>query len=162
MGTILARAAIRTDTGYTIYRNENGQPITYTVRETKMGDHEMTGTTWGYWTATAGTSTVKDALGEYGANMAEDALVLTMQNNYYVPTDPYTPPAKPIDPTPVPTEPEPPIDPEPEEVTEIEPEEVPLAPKTGDVSALWVGLTAASAGGIAGLTLLGKRKKDEE
>ena len=47
------------------------------------------------------------------------------------------------------------------EEIEIPDEEVPLAdaPKTGDISALWIALSSASA---AGMILLGKKREDEE
>ena len=47
-----------------------------------------------------------------------------------------------------------------EEPAEIAEEEVPLAdvPKTGDVSALWLALTALSGSGLTGLGILGKKR----
>ena len=47
---------------------------------------------------------------------------------------------------------------------EIPEEEVPLAsvPETGDMSVLWLALTALSGTGLAGVSLLGRKKQDEE
>ncbi len=63
-------------------------------------------------------------------------------------------PLVPVDPTPVPETP----------VEEILPEDVPLAdpPKTGDISSLWLTLSALSGAGLAGVTLLGRKKREEE
>ena len=46
---------------------------------------------------------------------------------------------------------------------EIPEEEVPLAavPKTGDASALWLALSALSGAGLAGVSLLGRKKREE-
>ena len=48
--------------------------------------------------------------------------------------------------------------------TDLEDPDVPLAdvPKTGDVSALWLALSALSGTGLAGVTFLGRKKRDEE
>ena len=35
-------------------------------------------------------------------------------------------------------------------------------PKTGDMSALWLALSALSGTGLAGVSLLGRKKQDEE
>ena len=45
---------------------------------------------------------------------------------------------------------------------EILEEEVPLAsvPKTGDMSVLWLALTALSGSGLAGLSVLEKKRKE--
>lgn len=166
-----------TETGYTIYRNSEGKAITYSVKEIKLGDHTMTGSSWGYWTVTTGTSTASTALPE-GWNpdleLAEDALVLTVNNRYHVPSDPDDPEDPPKDPekppVEIPDEPTPggdkPVIPdEPgDEPTEIEDEPTPTgpAPKTGDVSGIWVALASISACGIAALSIFGKRKKEEE
>lgn len=78
------------------------------------------------------------------------------------PTDPVDP-VIPDEPTPeTPVEPEIPEEPVPEAPVEI-PEEVPLAdvPKTGDISALWYGLTLLSGGGLLGL-LTGRKGKEEQ
>ena len=47
---------------------------------------------------------------------------------------------------------------------DIPDEEVPLSdvPKTGDMSGLWLALTALSGSGLAGLTLLGKKRGKTE
>lgn len=47
---------------------------------------------------------------------------------------------------------------------ELPDEEVPGAevPETGDVSALWLALSALSGTGLVGVTLLGRKKRDEE
>lgn len=47
---------------------------------------------------------------------------------------------------------------------DIEDPDVPGAevPETGDVSALWLALSALSGTGLAGVTLLGRKKRDEE
>ena len=47
---------------------------------------------------------------------------------------------------------------------ELPDEEVPMAevPKTGDMSALWLALSALSGTGLAGVSLLGRKKQDEE
>lgn len=47
--------------------------------------------------------------------------------------------------------------------TDIPEEETPLAdvPKTGDVSALWLAMTALSGTGLAGVTFLGRKKKEQ-
>ena len=47
---------------------------------------------------------------------------------------------------------------------EILDEEVPMAevPETGDMSALWLALSALSGTGLAGVSLLGRKKQDEE
>lgn len=52
----------------------------------------------------------------------------------------------------------------PEEPTELPDEETPLAevPETGDMSALWLAMTALSGTGLAGVTFLGRKKRDEE
>ena len=52
----------------------------------------------------------------------------------------------------------------PEEPTELPEEETPLAevPETGDMSALWLAMTALSGTGLAGVTFLGRKKRDEE
>ena len=49
-------------------------------------------------------------------------------------------------------------------LTELPEEEVPLAdvPKTGDGSAVWMALAAASGMGLAALTFLGRKKDEEE
>ena len=69
------------------------------------------------------------------------------------PVDPVNPPVEPIDPPAVPTV----VDGE----IEIPDEEVPLAaaPKTGDISALWMALSGLSA---SGFFFLGRKRKDEE
>ena len=48
--------------------------------------------------------------------------------------------------------------------TDLEDPDVPLAdvPKTGDMSALWLALSALSGTGLAGVTFLGRKKRDEE
>ncbi|MHA5220222.1 VWA domain-containing protein [Dysosmobacter sp. Phy] len=48
--------------------------------------------------------------------------------------------------------------------TELPDEETPLAevPETGDMSALWLAMTALSGTGLAGVTFLGRKKRDEE
>ena len=48
--------------------------------------------------------------------------------------------------------------------TDIPDEDVPLSdvPKTGDMSALWLALSALSGTGLAGVSLLGRKKQDEE
>lgn len=48
--------------------------------------------------------------------------------------------------------------------TDLEDPDVPLAdvPKTGDLSALWLALSALSGTGLAGVTFLGRKKHDEE
>ena len=48
--------------------------------------------------------------------------------------------------------------------TDIPDEDVPLSdiPKTGDISALWLALSALSGTGLAGVSLLGRKKQDEE
>ena len=48
--------------------------------------------------------------------------------------------------------------------TDIPDEDVPLSdiPKTGDISALWLALAALSGTGLAGVSLLGRKKQDEE
>lgn len=48
--------------------------------------------------------------------------------------------------------------------TELPDEDTPLAevPETGDLSALWLALTALSGTGLAGVTFLGRKKRDEE
>ena len=84
------------------------------------------------------------------------------------PTDPVDPvipdeptPETPVDPE-IPEEPTPETPVEPEAPVEI-PEEVPLAdvPQTGDISALWYGLTLLSGGGLLGL-LTGRKGKEEQ
>ena len=47
--------------------------------------------------------------------------------------------------------------------TDIPDEETPLAdvPKTGDLSALWLAMTALSGTGLAGVTFLGRKKKEQ-
>ena len=47
---------------------------------------------------------------------------------------------------------------------DIEDPDVPGAevPETGDISALWLALSALSGTGLAGVTLLGRKKRDEE
>ena len=35
-------------------------------------------------------------------------------------------------------------------------------PETGDMSALWLALSALSGTGLAGVSLLGRKKQDEE
>lgn len=47
--------------------------------------------------------------------------------------------------------------------TDIPEEEVPQAevPKTGDLSALWLAMTALSGTGLAGVTFLGRKKKEQ-
>lgn len=47
--------------------------------------------------------------------------------------------------------------------TDIPEEETPLAdvPKTGDLSALWLAMTALSGTGLAGVTFLGRKKKEQ-
>ena len=64
-----------------------------------------------------------------------------------------------VEPTPEPIE-EPVEEPE----VEIPEEEVPMAqaPETGDVSALWLALTALSGTGLAGLAVLGRKKREDE
>ena len=49
-------------------------------------------------------------------------------------------------------------------LTALPDEEPPLAmaPATGDVSALWLALSALSGTGLAGVSLLGRKKRDEE
>ena len=49
-------------------------------------------------------------------------------------------------------------------LTNLPEEEVPLSdvPKTGDLSVLWLALTALSGTGLAGVSLLGRKKQDEE
>jgi LPXTG-motif cell wall-anchored protein len=49
------------------------------------------------------------------------------------------------------------------EMEEIMDEEVPLAdiPKTGDASALWLALSALSGTGLAGVSLMGRKKREE-
>lgn len=48
--------------------------------------------------------------------------------------------------------------------TDIPDEDTPLAevPKTGDFSALWLALTGLSGSGLAAVTVLGRKKRDEE
>ena len=48
--------------------------------------------------------------------------------------------------------------------TELPEEETPLAevPETGDMSALWLAMAALSGTGLAGVTFLGRKKRDEE
>ena len=50
------------------------------------------------------------------------------------------------------------------EIEELPEEETPLAevPETGDMSALWLAMTALSGTGLAGVTFLGRKKRDEE
>ncbi|MBQ9851776.1 MAG: thioester domain-containing protein [Ruminiclostridium sp.] len=81
------------------------------------------------------------------------------------PTDPVDPvdPVIPDEPTPeTPVDPEIPEEPVPEAPVDI-PDETPLAdvPKTGDISALWYGLTLLSGGGLVGL-LTGRKGKEEQ
>jgi len=47
---------------------------------------------------------------------------------------------------------------------ELLPEDVPLAdpPKTGDISSLWLALSSLSGAGLAGVSLLGRKKREEE
>ena len=49
-------------------------------------------------------------------------------------------------------------------LSEIPEEEVPLAavPKTGDMSVLWLALSALSGTGLAGVSLLGRKKREDE
>lgn len=176
-GLFVSNYDAETDTGYTIYRNENGEPINYTVKEIKLGDHAMSGNTWGHWTVTTGTSTVEKVIPDVinsDWNLADDALALTVNNNYSVPdnpdppVDPEDPPTEiPEDPTPggdKPDVPEEPGETAPEEPTEIPEDPTPTgpAPQTGDVSGVWVALVTLSACGIAALTVFGKRKKEED
>ena len=55
-----------------------------------------------------------------------------------------------------------PLDPAPD-LEEIPEEEVPLAavPKTGDAAALWLALSALSGTGLAGVTFLGRKKRED-
>ena len=48
--------------------------------------------------------------------------------------------------------------------TEIPEEDPPMAeaPKTGDFSALWLALTGLSGSGLAAVTFLGRKKRDDE
>ena len=48
--------------------------------------------------------------------------------------------------------------------TDIPEEDTPMAevPKTGDLSALWLALTGLSGSGLAAVTVLGRKKRDEE
>ena len=59
-------------------------------------------------------------------------------------------------------EPEVPLTPAPE-LEEILDEEIPLAdvPKTGDASALWLALSALSGMGLAGVSTLGRKKRED-
>ena len=71
-------------------------------------------------------------------------------------------------------EPPVPLDPQPEPEVEIPEEDVPLVeipeeevplvdvPKTGDASALWMLMSVLSGTGLAGVTFLGRKKKEEE
>ena len=63
-------------------------------------------------------------------------------------------PPVPLAPVPVPEEPE---------FEEIPEEEVPLAevPKTGDASALWMMMSALSGAGLAGVSILGRKKRED-
>ncbi|MBR5571227.1 MAG: LPXTG cell wall anchor domain-containing protein [Oscillospiraceae bacterium] len=51
-----------------------------------------------------------------------------------------------------------------EEIVDVPEENVPLAdvPKTGDMSALWLALSALSGTGLAGVSALNRKKRDEE
>ena len=68
-----------------------------------------------------------------------------------------------FDETPVPLAPMPEIPAEPD-LEEILDEEVPLAdvPKTGDASALWLALSALSGASLAGVSFLGRKKREED
>lgn len=48
--------------------------------------------------------------------------------------------------------------------TDLEDPDVPLAevPETGDASAIWLALSALSGTGLAGVTFLGRKKKEQE
>ena len=105
--------------------------------------------------------------------MTLDNMDLFIVDLYYSKTETYVPPVnppkddgrKPSKPPVVIEEPEVPLTPMPEEPEiEIPEEEVPLAdiPETGDVSALWLALTALSGTGLAGLAVLGRKKREDE
>ena len=70
-------------------------------------------------------------------------------------------PEDPVPLAPVPEEPV--IIPEEPEFEEILDEEIPLAdvPKTGDASTLWLALSALSGTSLAGVSLLGRKKREE-
>ena len=77
---------------------------------------------------------------------------------------PNNPPSIVIPEDPTPLAPMPEVTPEPTpELEEIPEEDVPLAdvPKTGDASALWMVLSALSGTGLAGASLLGRKKREE-
>ena len=108
--------------------------------------------------------------------------VLTVENSLLPPPEDHDPPSGggggggggttiiPDDPTPL--DPAPPVEEIPEEevplapapeLEEIPEEEVPLVdiPKTGDASALWMALSALSGTGLAGVTFLGRKKRED-
>ena len=101
--------------------------------------------------------------------MTDEAFVLTVMNRPEENKPPRDddPPGKReeviIPDSPVPLNPVPETE-EPEGFTEIPEEEVPMAdvPRTGDISALWLALSALSGTGLAGVSVIGRRKRDEE
>ena len=89
--------------------------------------------------------------------------------NIYSPDSPYTPPYTPPETPPTVNieEEEPPLAMLPDEevpLAILPEEEVPLAllPATGDASALWMILSALSGTGLVGVSILGRKKRDEE
>ena len=77
------------------------------------------------------------------------------------PVDPVDPVDPDIPDEPIPTEPEPPQEIPPVDIPD---QEIPLedVPKTGDVNALWLGLTTLlSGGGLVGLLSLGRKGRED-
>lgn len=143
------------ETGLTLYKyRDGGVEIKYTITEDKVDRY----------------TTVIDGF--------------DVTNTYRKPSTPPNPPTPPTPPTP-PEEPpvielpdeDPPLsnipdeDPPLAELPDEDPplamlpdEEVPLAllPATGDASALWMVLSALSGTGLVGVSILGRKKRDEE
>ena len=145
-----------------LYRSDN-YSLTYQVTvDTAEDDFE-----YDTWYPANGNTTV-----EYTDEEGEETVVDVEVPDVIVPSEKKDPPKKDKDKDrkPVVTIPDEqvPVAPAPEEtveeeVVEIPEEEVPMAdvPKTGDISALWLALSALSGTGLAGVSVIGRRKRED-
>jgi len=157
-------------------RYNGGKAIVYSVVETAIGGNTFTGTTYGYWTITAGTGTAASLPDTLKTQYAAAPVILTVTNTYsysgggdggdtpIVIPDPNVPGTdKPTTPT-TPTTPV--VIPEPATpTTDLPDQEVPKTAKPGKTGdSLFLRLAAAGVSGSAllWLALSGKKRRDEE
>ena len=136
-GEEYATATLKASNDWTYKWTDLSKNYTWTVKEVDVAD--------GYTDS-------------YNSVMKDDVKTITITNTYEAEEIPD--PETPLDPGTNPTDPGTPVAPG----TDIPEENPPKAdaPETGDISVLWLALTGLSGSGLAAVSFLGRKKRDEE